>query len=192
MGTSTMLSVASMRLRQSIAVKTDQQIILRKTNSINSGNVAVSLITVGAVSIGDVSVDAQSSGGSKLKGTVVAGAKFKFGLSGQEYTLTGESKADNSGVIHLTFLPRATAGISPGSALNFTVSHADYLCPVLTFPIDVSQTSLVEGTKQQKIIPASDNYPAPDDNDQLGGSMVLKVVVLDVNGVGYYHCYLGK
>jgi len=187
-----MNSMASMWLRQSIATQTDRTATLRKMNSLTSSAKELTLVVASDVSIGGLSVDVRAGAG-KLIGSVVVGTRFKFGGTGTEYAVYSAAKTDNSGLIHIVFVPATIVSIAAGTSVVFTSNHIDYSgCPVIEFPVDLTQKLLVDNAAQQKVIPVSDHYPAPEMGDLLDGKPVLKAVIVETNGAGYYHLYLGN
>lgn len=163
---------------------------LRRRNSITASPVLSAPLSAGNTALTLKHANAQS----RLTGRVVKGAVFSItGISGT-YTVLIDTEASVSGIISVVFTPEIPTGQSAltGAAVTFSQSYSDVTYPYLRRASLEEDEKMIEGGTQARILPYSATKPAPRQNDELDGTAIKSVKVIDADdGIAYYRCIIG-
>lgn len=163
---------------------------LRRRNSITASMVLAAPISTGNTAL---TLKHQNSG-LRLTGRVVKGSTFSIsGVTGT-YTVLIDSEAPVSGILSLVFTPEIPTGqsASTGAAVTFSQSYSEVTYPYLRRASLEEDEKMIEGGSQARILPYSSTKPAPRQNDELDGTAIKAVKVVDADdGVAYYRCIIG-
>lgn len=130
----------------------------------------------------------------RLTGRVVKGSTFSVSGVAGTYAVLIDTEAPLSGIISLVFTPAIPAGQSAatGAAVTFSQSYSDISYPYLRRASLEEDEKMIEGGSQARILPYSSTKPAPRQNDELDGTAIKAVKVVDADdGVAYYRCIIG-
>lgn len=163
---------------------------LRRRNSLTATPVLSAPISAGNTAL----TLKHQNANLRLTGRVVKGAVFSIsGISGT-YTVLIDSEAPVSGILSLVFTPEIPVGQSAntGAAVTFSQSYSEVPYPYLRRASLEEDEKMIEGGTQARLLPYSSSKPAPRQNDELDGTAIKAVKVIDADdGVAYYRCIIG-
>lgn len=164
-------------------------LILRRPNNLKPDTRTLS----SAISAGNTALILKST--SRLTGRVVKGSQFTItGIPGT-YTVLVDTEAPTSGLVPVTFTPAIPVGQSApiGATVTFTANYAEISYPYLSRSVMTEDEKLIEGGTQVRLLPYVVSKPAPQQQDQINGTPILKVQVISGDGdhPAYYRCVIG-
>lgn len=163
---------------------------LRRRNTLNTSPVLAASLSAGGTAL----TLKHSNSSLRLTGRVVKGAVFSIsGVTGT-YTVLIDSEAPVSGILPIVFTPAIPAlqSAAIGAAVTFSQSYADSTYPYLRRASLEEDEKMIEGGSQARILPYSPTRPAPRQNDELDGTAIKAVKVVDADdGIAYYRCIIG-